>query len=94
LNGKLLDAGAEWRRKKVIVRFDPFNLEEVQLWHDGKQKKVVKAAEIGEYNAAQKVVCEKVEEKAGSRVLNVFIEDQQKRFKKVNGAFRLSHEDK
>jgi transposase InsO family protein len=92
LNGKLLDAGAEWRRKKVIVRFDPFNLEEVQLWHEGKQKKVVKAAEIGEYNTTQKVVCDKVEEKAGSRVLNVFMEDQQKRFKKANGAFRLSQE--
>ena len=92
LNGKLFDAGAEWRRKKVIVRFDPFNLEEVQLWHERKQEKIVKVAVIGEYNATQKVVYEKVEEKAGSRVLGVYMEDQHKRFKKVNGAFRLSQE--
>ena len=70
LNGKLYDAGAEWMRKRVMVRFDPFNLEEVQLWHEGKQRKVVKVAVIGEYNATQKVACEKVEEKAGSRVID------------------------
>ena len=92
LDGKFFDAGAEWRRKKIIVRFDPFNLEEVQLWHEGEQKKTVKEAVIGEYNATQKVVHEKVEETAGSRVLNMFMEDQQKRFKKQNGAFRLSQE--
>ena len=92
LNGKLYDAGAEWMRKRVTVRFDPFNLEEVQLWHEGKQKKVVKVAVIGEYNATQKVVGEKVEEKARSRVLDVYMENQQKRFKKMNGSFRLSQE--
>ena len=92
VDGKVFDAGAEWRRKKIIVRFDPFDLEEVQLWHEGEQKKIVKEAVIGEYNANQKVVREKVEEAAGSRVLNMFVEDQQKRFKKQNGAFRLSQE--
>ena len=90
MNGKVYDAGVEWIRKKVTVRFDPFNLEEIQLWHEGKHKKVVKAAVIGEYNATQKVACEKVEKTAQSRVLNAFMEDQQKRFKKKNGAFRLS----
>ena len=79
-------------RKRVTVRFDPFNLEEVQLWHEGKQKKVVKIAVIGEYNANQKVIGEKVEENAGSRVLDVYMKNQQKRFKKMNGSFRLSQE--
>jgi len=92
LNGKLYDAGVEWIRKKVTMRFDPFNLEEIQLWHEGKQKKVVKAAVIGEYNATQKVGCEKVEKASQSRVLKAFMEDRQKRFKKKNGAFRLGDE--
>jgi len=91
MDGKLYDVGAEWRRKRVTVRFDPFNLEELQLWHGGKQKKIVRVAEIGEYNATQKVACEKVETQAESRVLKVFVEDHQKRFKKNAGAFRLSH---
>ena len=93
LDGKLYDAGVEWRRKKVTVRFDPFNLEEVQLWHEGKQKSIVKVAQIGEFNAAQKVVYEKVETQAESRVLKKFSEDQMKRFQKSAGAFRLSQEE-
>jgi len=93
LDGVLLDAGAEWRRKKVIVRFDPFNLEEAQLWHSGELKKVIRPAQIGEYNATQKVECEKVEHSAGSRVLKTFAKEQQKRFKKGTGAFRLSQEE-
>jgi transposase InsO family protein len=92
LRSKLFDAGAEWRRKKVTVRFDPFNLEEVQLWWRGEQKKLIHPAQIGEYNATQKVDCEKVEQSAESRVLKVFVKDQQKRFIKKAGAFQLSQE--
>jgi transposase InsO family protein len=91
--GKLYDAGAEWRRKKVTVRYDPFNLEELQLCYGGEGKKIVRAAQIGEYNATQHVDCEKVETTAESRVLKTFAEEQQKRFKKKTGAFRLSQEE-
>jgi hypothetical protein len=93
LNGKLYDAGAELRRKKVTIRFDPFNLEEVQLWHGGEHKKVIRAAQIGEYNATQNVACDKVEQSAESRVLKAFMEEQQKRFNKKTGAFSLSQEE-
>jgi transposase InsO family protein len=92
LGRKLFDAGAEWRRKKVTVRFDPFNLEEVQLWHGGQQQKLIRPTQIGEYNATQKVQCDKVEQSAESRVLKVFVKDQQKRFINRAGAFRLSQE--
>jgi transposase InsO family protein len=91
-NGKLYDAGVEWMRKKVTVRFDPFHLEEIQLWHGGEQKKLIRAARIGEYNVTQKVSCEKVEQSAESRVLKAFAEDQQKQFKKKMGAFQLAQE--
>jgi transposase InsO family protein len=93
LNGRVYDAGSEWMRKKVTVRFDPFDMDEIQLWHQGEQKKVIRLARIGEYNATQKVECEKVEQKAESRVLKVFVEEQQKRFRKTTGAFRLSEEE-
>jgi transposase InsO family protein len=93
LNGRLLDAGAEWRRKKVIVRFDPFNLDEVQLWYGGEQKKLIRPAQIGEYNATQRVDCEKVEQSAESRVLKVFMKAAQKRFVNKTGAFQLSLEE-
>ena len=93
LDGKIYDAGVEWRRKKVTVRFDPFNLEEIQLWYDGEQKNLIRPAQIGEYNATQKVQCEKVEQSADSRVLKAYMKAQQERFAKRAGAFRLSQED-
>jgi hypothetical protein len=93
LNGKLYDAGAEWVRKRVTVRFDPFDLEEVQLWYKGEQKKLIRAAQIGEYNATQRVECEKVEQSAESRVLKAYEKDQQERFKKRTGAFHLGDEE-
>ena len=93
MNGKIYDAGLEWRRKKVTLRFDPFNLDEIQLWHDGEQKKLIRLAQIGEYNATQKIECEKVEQSAESRVLKIFAKAQQERFKKNTGAFRLSQEE-
>ena len=93
LGGKLYDAGAEWIRKKVTVRFDPFNLDEAQLWYNGEQQKTIRVAQIGEHNMTQKVICEKVEQRAESRVLKVFAEEQQKRIKKNSGAFRLSQEE-
>jgi transposase InsO family protein len=93
MSGKFYDAGAEWRRKKVTVRFDPFNLEELQLWYGGEQKKIVRVAQIGEYNATQNVVREKVEQSAESRVLKIFVKDHQKRFKKITGAFSLGQQE-
>jgi hypothetical protein len=92
LSGKLFDAGTEWARKKVVIRFDPFNLEEVQLWKEDKLNKLVREAVIGEYNATQKTTCEKVETAAGSRVFKVYAKTQQARFKKT-GAFRLGQEE-
>jgi transposase InsO family protein len=93
LNGKLYDAGVEWMRKKVTARFDPFSLDEIQLWHEGEQKKVIRAAQIGEYNATQKVACEKVEQAAESRVLKTLTEEHQKRFRRTAGAFCLGGEE-
>jgi transposase InsO family protein len=89
LNGKLFDAGAQWARKKVDIRFDPFNMDEVHLWHKGKLEKTVKVAVIGEFNETQKTASDKVETAATSRVLEMYKKEQHKRFKKANGAFRL-----
>ena len=93
LDGKVYDAGLEWRRKRVTVRYDPFDLKEIQLWHGGEQKKIIRVAQIGEYNATQKVECEKAEQSSESRVLKVFAEEQQKRYKKRAGAFSLGQQE-
>ena len=77
----------------MTVRYDPFDLEEVQLWWRGEQKKVIRVAQIGEYNATQKVECEKVEQSSESRVLKIFAKEQQERFKNRTGAFRLGQQE-
>jgi transposase InsO family protein len=94
LEGRQYDAGPEWARKKISVRFDPFHLEEVQLWDGGERKKIVKVAVIGEYNQTQRVSCETVEAAAGSRVLASYEKASRARFKKKLGAFRLGAEGK
>jgi transposase InsO family protein len=93
LDGHLYDAGAEWVRKKVTLRFDPFNLEEVQLWHEGAMNKIIREAQIGEYNAARQSIEEHAEETAESRVLKAYEKAQQERFKKSMGAYRMSSEE-
>jgi hypothetical protein len=93
LGGHLYDAGIEWVRKRVTLRFDPFNLEEVQLWDEGTMKKVVREAKIGEYNTARQTIEGKPEETSESRVLKIFATSQQERFKNIMGAFRMSTEE-
>jgi hypothetical protein len=93
LGGHLYDAGAEWMRKKVTLRFDTFKLEEVQLWHEGQMKKVIREAKIGEYNGVRRSIAEYAEESAGSRVLKTYEKAQQERFKKRMGAFHMSSEE-
>jgi transposase InsO family protein len=93
LGGHLYDTGAEWMRKKVTLRFDPFNLEEVQLWHEGTMKKVIHEAKIGEHNAVRQSIGEKIEATSESRVLKTYEKASAERFKKSMGAFRMSSKE-
>ena len=80
--------GAKWLRKRVTVKFDPFHLEEVELWHKGVHVKNVGLARIGEYNETQKIPCEVVEKAGRSRVLDVYAHKEQERFKQRYGTFK------
>ena len=51
-------------------------------------------AQIGEYNATQKIPCETVEKAGRSRVLDAYAHNEQKRFKKRYGAFKQDAEAK
>jgi transposase InsO family protein len=87
LEGRLYDAGPDLTRKHVIVRFDPFAMEEIEVWHKGVRVKNIHQAQIGEYNTTQKVPCETVERNGQSRVLKAYAQNEQKRFNKRYGAF-------
>jgi len=49
VNGIEYEAGAEFVRKKVDVRFDPFDCGVVEIWRDGKRIKEAKLIVIGEF---------------------------------------------
>jgi transposase InsO family protein len=92
LCGITYDAGVDFTRKKVVLHFDPFDMGEIQLWHKGKFMKRIRESNPGEFNGTQRVTCDKIEERAQSRVLEKYKKDQQERFTNTMGAFRLRAE--
>jgi transposase InsO family protein len=94
LLGRLYDAGPDLMHKSVTARFDPFDMEEVEIWHEGIRVKNIREAKIGEYNATQKVSCETVERSGQSRVLKIYAQNVQARFKKQYGTFAGNSDSK
>ena len=89
LGGILYDAGVEFLRKKVQVRYDPFDLTRLQLWHGGNFIRHVVPVQIGEHNQTLKAPPERVEQGGACRVLKVYEETYRQRQTKHLGAFRL-----
>jgi len=94
LNGLRYDVGVAYIRKHVLVRYDPFDLSVVEVWHDGEKKKLVSPLIIGEYNQNVKKPVEALEKASQSRLLRLFEAESQKRLRQRLGAFRLSEDDK
>jgi len=93
LNGLCYEVGVEYIRKKVLVRFDPFDLSMVEVWFEGEKKKLVSPAEFGEYNRNVKKPVEELEKASQSRLLRLFETESKKRLKQQLGAFRLGKEE-
>ncbi|NLB78987.1 MAG: DDE-type integrase/transposase/recombinase, partial [Clostridiaceae bacterium] len=49
LNGIEYEAGIEYIRKKVDIRYDPFDMSQVEIWHNGEKRRTVNPLKIGEY---------------------------------------------
>ena len=92
LSGLRYDVGVEYIRKKVLVRYDPFDLSVVEVWYGGEKKKLVSPLVIGEYNHNVKKPVEELEKASQSRLLRLFEAESKKRLKQQLGAFRLSGE--
>ena len=83
----------EYIRKKILVRYDPFDLSQIEVWYGGRKKKVVSPANIGEYNHNVKKPVEELEKASQSKLLRLFADESKKRLKQQLGAFRLSEEE-
>ncbi|MDO8691078.1 MAG: DDE-type integrase/transposase/recombinase [Dehalococcoidia bacterium] len=93
LNGLHYDVGVEYMRKKVLVRYDPFDFSVVEVWCAGEKKKLVSPVNIGQYNHNVKKPVEELEKASESRLLRLFEAESKKRLKQQLGAFRLGRED-
>ncbi len=93
LNGLRYDVGVEYMRKKILVRYDPFDLSVVEVWSGGEKKKLVSPISIGEYNQNVKKPVVELEKASQSTLLRLFEAESKKRLKQQLGAFRLGGED-
>lgn len=92
LNGLCYEVGAEYLRKPILVRYDPFDLSVIEVWFGNEKKKLVSPANFGEFNHNVKKPVEELERASQSRLLRLLAEESKKRLKQQLGAFRLSEE--
>jgi putative transposase len=52
LEGKVFEAGPQWTRKTIDVRYDPLDLSAVEVWHQGQRQSLAKTLVIPEWNTA------------------------------------------
>jgi putative transposase len=93
LNGLCYEVGVEYIRKKVVARYDPFDLTQIEIWYGGVKKKVISPANFGEYNHNVKKPVTELEKASQSKLLRLLADESKKRLKRDLGAFRLGEEE-
>jgi mRNA-degrading endonuclease HigB of HigAB toxin-antitoxin module len=84
LNGIEYEAGVEFIGKKIDARYDPFDLDTVEVWHSGERQKTVSPLKVPEF--CGKVELPKPETAVThSRLLKVMEEENKKRQKQKMG---------
>jgi len=92
LSGKFYEAGVKFVRRKVLLKYDPFHLESIEVWFNGEKQKTVGIANFGEFNGNTDKSMQEIKKSDESKLLRMFSDQSQKRLKQLNGAFRLSKE--
>jgi len=83
------EAGAEFTRKKVDVRYDPFDLSIVEIWRDGQRIKQAAPIAIGEFIPKAQIparLSENTKKPTKSRLLAVYENQSAQRDQRRNGA--------
>jgi len=91
LGSVTFEAGIAFIRKKVDVRFDPFDLSFVEVWHGGEKKLDAVPLVIGEFTnftPSQKTATEI----GRSRLLDVYTRENEKRLKNATGVLSFGLE--
>ena len=87
VGGITFEAGLVFRRKKIDVRFDPFDLSVVEVWHAGEKQLEAKPLVIGEFtDTGPRQATHKTAIEIGrSRLLDIYVKDNEKRRKNAVG---------
>jgi transposase InsO family protein len=93
LNGLCYEVGVEYIRKKVVARYDPFDLTQIEIWMGGARKKVISPANFAEFNHNVKKPVTELEKASQSKLLRLLADESKKRLKHELGAFSLSEEE-
>lgn len=78
LAGVLFEAGLDLCGKKVDLRFDPFDISRIEIWHGGKKLKTADPIVIGEY-CGRAVKSSALIEVGRSRLLAAYNAENEKR---------------
>jgi len=84
LEGRVYDAGPELAGKVVEIRYDPFALEEVEIWREGKKDRTAKELVLNQPRPAP--AAKPAEKPSRSRYLDVLEEKAKERRKNKLGA--------
>ena len=90
LNGVTFEASVAFIRKKVDVRFDPFDMSVVEVWHGGEKKLDAIPIAIGEFTNTPRTKTKKTATEVGrSRLLDIYAKENEKRLKNATGILRF-----
>ena len=97
--GVVFDVGVALIRRRVDVRYDPFDISVIEIWHGGKFQRKAEKLYISEFTPEQEAtpnVASKTAKPTHSRLLKVYEGKNKEREKQRNGAlsFRSQKEDK
>jgi hypothetical protein len=85
--GMMYDVGVALVRRRVDVRYDPFDISLVEIWHNGKFQRKAEVLEIREFAPKPDAVPAAVPKKpTHSRLLKVFEDKSKERERQRNGA--------
>jgi len=95
--GVKFDVGVALIRRRVDVRYDPFDISIIEVWHEGKFQRKAEKLCISEFAPKQEEPPAAAPKKpTHSRLLKIYEEKNKEREKQRNGAlsFRSPKEDK
>lgn len=92
LEGQVFEAGLQWIRKTVDVRYDPLDLSSVEIWHQGQRQNLAKVLVIPEFNpACVKIPLQEKKVPRDSRYLKTLESQSQARRERKLGAIAYRH---